>query len=1214
MKIRDIFATKIQERIEAVVKVADRDPSIMYGELQNLVVTPQWERYLRNVLEEYTDAFDRDNERDIGIWISGFFGSGKSLLMKVLGLLLEGGELQGQSIHQLFLSRLEASSSERADIERFLAICQRKIATSLVGGNLHARQARRTDPLPLIVFKLFAESRGYTNNWAFAWTIEYQIDMKGLTQNFRDLATTLCNKGWNGIVRDSDAYSTFLFEAASQVMPEVFRDVDMVSRAVDTAFNIGIDAQLLVDRLHRWCLSRDKAGVRHKLLLQLDELGQWIRGADDTTARLMEVQAIVETASRMGEGRIWVVVTAHGDVQELEANVQQTLYATINQRFALQCRLTNEDINEVVQKRLLSKTLTAKSELRTFFQQHSSELIELGSLKGTRRVYSPPEEQNFASYYPYFPWIVTAIPNIIKGIAQSTGRSDALSGSNRTMISMVQLGIIDTEGVLDAPVGRILCLAELYEKLAGDAPIEIKTDINRIPVSVHEGSEDTANVARVLYLMGRDSNITCNLDNITRAHVSSVDVNLNELRTKMKRELDRLIAAGYVKQVGDDYSFLSTQQRSFQRKVRQREEKWYDQVYELSQKLKEYDSDIPRFDPVPVRGVSGRDKPLKIELDTRVIRNSQSAYVTARIYSPLQYILEPDIRNDAVLKQRSSQDSNSFILRMSEEKEFRRALAKAIATAEIIDEVTNRANDPERSVADQARSDLEHYKDDVREVIHKAMRGGKIFFRGLPQDLMDGEGVGSAVRNTLSYFMADVYSGFAQLPHRVVNEESAVKAALNHITTNDDLQKLGVYTNDGSLDMSNILISTLKGKLPQEENDQGSISADTLRNELERPPFGWDGNAVKVGLALLLRASACRLIVEGKPLTDPHSLEVLQSLTKEPRFKILRVQGVRLDLKPSELTEVRSYIDTIFGIRPAAVATVLNNELGKQLEELQAKERTLREWATMTFCPLPSGFEVGRSFVVDLQSNTTPSSRLTLFASRWETLAQHVQLLETLLRFKSECGTTYTMIRDFRQSSAPLDPDTIPEELRIFLGDWETVTGERTITEPSSWGGLVKAYYSAQQAMTRQKAQWREEIEQKLLEVETSLRERLSAAGVPAEQIDAEAARLATEVTRSATDMQTLRSRLKADLSYSELLRMLSTLSSIRINLPTRVREVSIRYQPKKTSQIQELRLRWQDIMGSVRIGSQDDIEQAMTTFRQRISEELGSQKVVIIE
>src|SRR6266700_2275158 len=151
MKLRDIFETRIQERIEPVVKVADRRPIILLDELHNLVITPQWERYLHQILQEYTDALENEEEQGIGIWINGFFGSGKSLLMKVLGILLEGGELLGQPVHQVFLDRLPSTSAERMDIERFLAICQRKLSTSIIGGNLHAQLASGNDPLALVV-------------------------------------------------------------------------------------------------------------------------------------------------------------------------------------------------------------------------------------------------------------------------------------------------------------------------------------------------------------------------------------------------------------------------------------------------------------------------------------------------------------------------------------------------------------------------------------------------------------------------------------------------------------------------------------------------------------------------------------------------------------------------------------------------------------------------------------------------------------------------------------------------------------------------------------------------------------------------------------------------------------------------------------------------------------------------------------------------------
>jgi len=1219
MNIRDIFDTKIHERIEAVVKVADRDPVLLLSELKNLVVTPQWERHLKNILEAYAEAFDREDERDIGIWISGFFGSGKSLLMKVLGLLLEGGEIQGEVLHDIFLNQLPQASTERADITRALAVCQRKISTSLVGGNLHARQAKATDPLALITFKLFAESREYTNNWAFAWAIEYHIDLKGRTNEFRALASELSGTEWREIAQDSDIYGEILNTAVAQIMPDLFSGPTAVANAVTSAFQQGIDAKSLVERLHRWCVARDHAGMRHKMLMQLDELGQWIRGGSNTTDKLMEVQALVETASSLGQGRIWIAVTAHGDVQELQSNVQQTLYATINQRFAIQCKLTNEDINAVVQERLLRKKATATSLLREQFQQHSGELIDLGTLKNTRRIYVPPDEQNFAQYYPYFPWTVTAIPNIVKGIAQSTGRDEALTGSNRTMISMVQSGIIDTKGLLDAPIGRVLSLADLYEHLSGDAPSETRTDLNRILVTVPNARELTVKVARVLYLLGRDQNIPCSLDNITRALVKSFGEPMSTLRTEVEMELQRLLDAGYAKKVGEIYEFLSTQQRTFQKKIREREAALYDEVYELSQKLKEYDSeDMFRFESVSVKGVVGaREKLLRVELDTRVIKNvnNPAANVTVRVYSPLQRLLDTEIQSDEVLKQRSNEHPNSFLLRMGESKDFRRILARAIATREVIDETTRKAgNDPEKKVAEQANDDAAQYKDDVRDALNSAMRGSVLFFRGSPYALLDGTSPNNAVRNTLSHLLPEIYSQFASLPHRVVNEDTAVKAALRENTSNEDLQKLGVFTNDGQLNGSCTLLSTLRGKLPQAENDQGNISADTLRSELEKPPFGWDGNAVKVGLALLLRAAQCRLLVDGRPLTDPRSPEVEQVLIKDLSFKKLRVQGVRSDLKSSELLTIRGYIEMIFQVKVAAVAATLNTELGKQLEVLTTKERTLHEWAATTSCHLPTVFESGRSLVAELLENAAFSSRLPLFLSKWEMLNQHMQLVETLQSFKNEYGTTFLLIRDFYNTMLNADSETLPEEVRTLREDWYTVMRDRTVTDLETWNTIVRTYRNAQQAITNQIALWRQEVEQGLAELEASLKPSLQQVGVPDEQLE-------TEATALATSIQTLHQRLaKPDVSYSDIKGIRNGLASTRVNLPNKLREVQLRYQPKVTETPQdnipqEVHLTWRDVMGgAVRITSHDDVERVITRLKDQIGIALTQQKSIIIE
>ncbi len=101
----------------------------------------------------------------------------------------------------------------------------------------------------------------------------------------------------------------------------------------------------------------------------------------------MQVPALVETAAQAGGGRIWVAVTAHGDVQALQQNVQQEQYAKISQRFALSCKLGNEDINQVVEERLLRKTQDARIDLSQRFAQRSGDIMDLGTVQQAQRIF-----------------------------------------------------------------------------------------------------------------------------------------------------------------------------------------------------------------------------------------------------------------------------------------------------------------------------------------------------------------------------------------------------------------------------------------------------------------------------------------------------------------------------------------------------------------------------------------------------------------------------------------------------------------------------------------------------------------------------------------------------------------------------------------------------------------------------------------------------------
>src|SRR5215471_1046405 len=99
--IRSLFASDIDRNIEEVIKVDQRDEHIIREELAEYVATDSIRAYFRTILERYAETPNKPHE-GIGVWVSGFFGSGKSSFAKLLGLALQNRSLLGDRAADLF--------------------------------------------------------------------------------------------------------------------------------------------------------------------------------------------------------------------------------------------------------------------------------------------------------------------------------------------------------------------------------------------------------------------------------------------------------------------------------------------------------------------------------------------------------------------------------------------------------------------------------------------------------------------------------------------------------------------------------------------------------------------------------------------------------------------------------------------------------------------------------------------------------------------------------------------------------------------------------------------------------------------------------------------------------------------------------------------------------------------------------------------------------
>jgi hypothetical protein len=578
-----------------------------------------------------------------------------------------------------------------------------------------------------------------------------------------------------------------------------------------------------------------------------------------------------------------------------------------------------------------------------------------------------------------------------------------------------------------------------------------------------------------------------------------------------------------------------------------------------------------------------------------------------RVFSPLQRALDPQLGDDTAMRQLSNAQPDTVLFRLDDVTGLRAALALAKATEAIADQViaARRTDGGEEEVARQAKQlDLPEHRSEVRRLLSQAVRGGEIFFRGSAYQLAGGESAGEAVRNTLSQLLPSIYPRFAEVPHRLVNEAMAVKAALSGSTINADLLALGVYKADGTLNESHPLVSTLRLHLPLVEQDQPPVLAGDLRDLFEKPPFGWDGNAIKVGLALLLRASACRLIDSGQVITDPSDPRAADLLSKEQSFKSLRVQGVRSEVTIQELMTIRGHLEVSFNIRPPLVAASMSNTLGEQLTGLANRAHALQQWAAVAQCPLPVAFESGTSVVEDLRGSATASVRLARYLEQADRLREYAGLVEALGHFRDAQGALFTQVRDFYNSMVNAAVDLAP--LRRFISDYRTLTSERGITTPARWNELVPVYHAARQAVTDQIAAWQQEAQQRLAGLEATLETQTRQAGVPDDKLAQETAALAGLFAG-------VRSRAeRPQLTLAEARSLLATLASAEMAKQMRLQELRTVYTVEPA--VSEVHLKWQDVAGRATIRSEEELDAMLVRIRECIVTELGAERTIILE
>lgn len=1086
MRIADLFETKVEEKIEPVIKVGETgDEHKLAGEIGSYVVTPMIEQYLDDMLEHYTDTFLADTT-EIGIWISGYFGSGKSHFAKVMALLAGNRTLDGVPACKRFEPRIPSDTPRRKSIVRSLGRMD-QCQTDVLAFNLNTLADSKSRPLASLLLSQFYLSLGYSNNLIYARVIEAELDSQGKLDDLHAAVEAKAKKPWSDIQQNLSFYSTHLYAAACEVAPEVFPTPQDVQRALSDAQQGELhNMTFLVDTVLAELTKREAATKRpQRLFLVLDESGQWI---GDDQGRLSQLQALVEESAIKGQGKIWLIVTTHGDMGSIykEARALAGDMKKIEGRFRFKPALTTENIELVLEDRLFRKKLAAEQELKALYTKRGGVLRGLGELANTSRTLPACDEDKFSVYYPFFPYQVNLIPEIVKTLRSKGGRGEQMSGSTRTLLAITQdILRAGRRKYLDEGVGALVSFDELYNNLAGEGEIspDVRTELSRLKETVPGATPLTPRVAEVLYLVRELPFIPRTIDNIARLMVETTDDDLPTVIGRVEPELQRLIKAGLVAQIGEEYEFLTGEKRTFEDDVTTVEQQHCQQDRErglnnhfVHEAGKAHWRNWIGSDVVTYHD---KDFSFKLEIDSTVVPGTKGD-VTLKLATPLSFgrVTLDDLEGQSL---RPDEGYSLFFL-CGRVNKFEQDLTRYLAMKEVIG---NWVGDPQKSedarklAQDRENDDLPKLRRRVVEGLKEGIRTGHLVFRGMNRQvsIKPNQTPADALRAEMAAYWPTIYSKFDKVPVRIANDQKAIQDVLvGNVTTGKDMAALKLYDKAGKVNKHCPLLDSIRVHLSTEQAKR-HVTGKDLIEAFAGPPCGWDPNAVRVGVAALVRAAVVKVLIGKKAYSNPSDPDLANAIRVSRSFDRVELILEDEDIDLGVLTEARKFLIKLAKKRsidetPAA----LSEAAGGLADAILAKADAVHLWAGGAGMPLPAAFTDGEDAWRKIVELTNPVHRVKDIHEAQELLESGHKAIGDHATFQEQSGALFTDLVTLVGHLEAIEHLVEPQSgILSFLDEYRTAHETAAFADKEVWKRLQSLKSQAALELTPLLDGWRED-------------------------------------------------------------------------------------------------------------------------------------------
>ncbi|MBS0953896.1 BREX system P-loop protein BrxC [Lactiplantibacillus plantarum] len=563
MKIKDIFAKPIDRNIKGVITIGDEQDANVKQELEEYVVTHELQKHFHDFFKAYVASINHDTS-EMGVWISGFFGSGKSHFLKILAYMLENRNVAGKPAIDYFLDDNKIRSQETVDAIQLATSVHNETILFNIDSKAKNGSKSQKDAILNVFWQVFNEKIGLIGVDFWIADMERNLINDDKYEAFQAKFQELDDKGrtWQKARNGFAFFKNTIKEALVAVGEMTEENADGFIEQLKTEYPLSVED--FAQRVNEYI--EQQADPDYHLVFLVDEIGQYI---GDSQQRMLNLQSVVEDLGTYTHGKAWVIVTSQQAIDQVTDHINGQDFSKIQGRFNTRIAMSSANVDEVINKRLLVKTPESERSLMQTYSDDQHAINNLMTFESdiTRDHYQSAE--NFADVYPFVPYQYNLLQDTLTAIRENGSDGKHLANGERSMLAVFQESAqrIENEDVR-ALVPFSIFFQGLDQFLDHTHMIVIQRAIKNERVNP-DGVEHpfAVQVLETLFMVKYVDNFNATLNNVVTLMIDSIDTDRVELEKRVKEALIELTNQNFIEETTKGFEFLTNAEQEISRSI-----------------------------------------------------------------------------------------------------------------------------------------------------------------------------------------------------------------------------------------------------------------------------------------------------------------------------------------------------------------------------------------------------------------------------------------------------------------------------------------------------------------------------------------------------------------------------------------------------------------------------------------------------------------------